>query len=153
MGRAVRYDGSDQKCAHPTFEQWQAESRLVPLCPEVQGGLPIPRPPAEVQGGNGEAVLLGASQVLTIAGDDVTRAFAIGAEAALDAARRAGAKVAILKANSPSCGSHHTYDGTFSNHLVPGRGVTAALLEAHGIRVFDETEIEGAAAALQSLED
>lgn len=108
------------------------------VCPEVDGGLGTPRPPAEVVGGDGADVLAGRARVVTGDGRDVTAEYLDGARKALDAARRTGASKAILKARSPSCGSGEIYDGSFSRTLAAGDGVTAALLRANGIQVVDE---------------
>jgi uncharacterized protein YbbK (DUF523 family) len=90
--------------------------------------------------------------VLTQAGRDVTEAFEAGAQLALEVARANAAPLAILKEGSPSCGSHRINDGTFSGRKIEGRGVTAALLERHGIRVFSEEEVVAAAEYLRVLE-
>ncbi|WP_220812475.1 DUF523 domain-containing protein [Pseudomonas paralcaligenes] len=151
LGHKVRYDGG----AHGPYgllQRWQEEGRVVPLCPEVAGGLPTPRPPAEIPGGQGGGVLDGTLPVLTDAGDDVTAAFVAGAEAALALARQHGLRVAVLKARSPSCGNTHNYDGSFSGHLVEGEGVTAALLRRAGVKVFNEQQLAEAAAELGRLE-
>ena len=105
---------------------------LVPVCPEVAGGLPIPRPAAELQPDG---------SVRTGAGDDVTDAYRRGAEVAVAAARAAGATDAVLKARSPSCGSSEVYDGTFSRTRIAGQGVTAAALRAAGVRVRSEEDV------------
>jgi uncharacterized protein YbbK (DUF523 family) len=152
LGEAVRHDGRDARCAHPVLERWAREGRLVALCPEVAGGLGVPRPPAELQGGDGHAVLQGSARVVTRDGDDVTEAYRRGAAQALDAARAAGARVAILKDGSPSCGTRTIHDGRFAGTTRPGRGVTAALLEAAGLRVFSEQELDAARAYLERLE-
>ncbi|MQY08415.1 hypothetical protein ACRB68_65220 [Actinomadura sp. RB68] len=146
----MRYDGAGKPVRDALFEGWRAEGRLVPFCPEVAGGLPVPRPPAEIVGGGGAEVLDGTARVVTDTGADVTGAFLRGARLALDTARRAGARVAILKEGSPSCGSHRVHDGTFSGRKVAGDGVTAALLEREGIRVFSEDELPAVAAFLSS---
>ena len=151
LGHPVRYDGG----AHGPFDllqRWQAEGRIVPLCPEVAGGLPTPRPPAEIAGGQGGDVLDGRLPVLTDAGADVTAAFVAGAEIALQLVRQHGLRVAVLKARSPSCGNTQSYDGSFSGTLVAGEGVTAALLRRHGVKVFNESELTAAAAELARLE-
>jgi uncharacterized protein YbbK (DUF523 family) len=153
LGERVRYDAGDVSCLHPVLRAWAAEGRLVPVCPEVAGGLPVPRPPAQIQGpGGGPAVLARAAQVRTVHGQDVTAAFLAGAEVALDTARRHGIRLAVLKENSPSCGSTRIHDGTFSGVRVPGMGTTAALLRAAGIDVFPDTDIEAAATRLAELE-
>ncbi|WP_245628019.1 DUF523 domain-containing protein [Actinomadura oligospora] len=89
---------------------------------------------------------------MTASGEDVTEEFARGAQIALETARRAGIRIAILKESSPSCGSHHVYDGTFTGTRIPGMGITAALLTSAGIRVFSEDQIPEAAAYLAELE-
>jgi len=146
LGRRVRFDGGAKRSDDALLAAWREEGRLVPFCPEVEGGLPVPRPPAEIEGGaGGAAVLDGEARVLTRDGRDVTDAFLAGARAALDAAVASGARVAILKEGSPSCGVLTVYDGAFRGRKVAGEGVTTALLERHGIRVFNEDRIADAA--------
>ncbi|RJG12537.1 DUF523 domain-containing protein [Pseudomonas cavernicola] len=151
LGHRVRYDGG----AHGPFELlalWQAEGRVVALCPEVAGGLPTPRPPAEIPGGQGALVLDGQRAVLTIDGEDVSAAFLAGAQQALELVQAQGIRLAVLKARSPSCGNRENYDGSFSGMKVAGEGVTAALLRRAGVQVFNEEELPAAAAALLVLE-
>ncbi|MDP9866192.1 MULTISPECIES: DUF523 domain-containing protein [Streptosporangium] len=153
MGRKVRYDGAAKTSGDALLATWRQEGRLVPFCPEVEGGLPVPRPAAEIEGGaGGAAVLAGAARVLATDGSDVTRAFLAGAQAALAVARSFGVKVAILKEGSPSCGSLTIYDGTFRGRRLPGNGVTTALLELHGIAVFTEDRVADAGERLRELE-
>jgi uncharacterized protein YbbK (DUF523 family) len=152
LGQPVRYDGRDAGLNDATFRRWQHEQRLVAICPEMAGGLPSPRPPAEIDGGASEAVLFGRTAIRTREGADVTDAFMSGAELALAAARRHGIRVAILKEGSPSCGVHRVNDGTFSGRKVDGQGLTARLLARHGVRVFSEGEIAAAAAYVETLE-
>lgn len=150
LGQPVRYDG--RASGHPDLlQQWQAEGRIVPLCPEVAGGLPTPRPPAEIPGGQGAAVLDGDAQVLTVTGEDVSAQFLAGAQLALELVRRHGLRIAVLKSGSPSCGNRLTYDGTFSGTKVNGEGVTVALLRREGVRVFSELELDAAELALLRL--
>lgn len=150
LGQPVRYDG--RSSGHPDLlQRWQAEGRVVPLCPEVAGGLPTPRPPAEIPGGQGGEVLDGAAVVVTVTGDDVSAAFVAGAGQALALVRKHGIRVAVLKAGSPSCGNRLTYDGTFSGVKVPGEGVTTALLRREGVLVFSELQLEQAQVALAGL--
>ena len=112
----------------------------------------MPRPPAEIQGGDGDAVLDGTTRILTSTQVDVTDAFVRGATLAADAARSRGVRIAILKEGSPSCGSSRIADGSFTGTKVPGHGVTVALLERDGVRVFSEEEIEAAADYVRRLE-
>lgn len=138
VGTPTTYDGGHRLV--PALVTLAARGLAVPICPEVAGGLGIPRPPAEIVGGSGEEVLDGLARVLTIDGEDVTDAFLAGAEAAAAVARRCGATVAILKARSPSCGSWWIYDGTHSGRLIRGQGVAAALLRRAGLTVLSEEE-------------
>ncbi len=144
VGQKVRYDGQASR-GDEQISVWQAQGRLVPICPEVSGGLGVPRPAAEVVDGTGEDVLVGAARLMTADGVDVTEAFVAGARQALKVAQKHGVVMAILKARSPSCGSSTIYDGTFSGKKRDGMGVTAALLRSEGIAVFSDEELEKAA--------
>jgi uncharacterized protein YbbK (DUF523 family) len=119
-----------------------AEGRAVPVCPEVAGGLPIPRPASEIQDGDGHDVVEGRARVRDEHGSDVTDSYVRGAEKARAAARAADAGIAVLKARSPSCGSGQTYDGTFTATLRDGDGVTAAMLRREGVEVVSDEDIE-----------
>jgi uncharacterized protein YbbK (DUF523 family) len=152
VGRPVRYDGAAKPLDADLFERWRREGRLVPFCPEVSGGLAVPRPPAEIVDGDGKAVLDGTARIRATTGEDVTAEFLHGARQALAAARRSGARIALLKEGSPSCGSHRIYDGTFTGTRIPGEGVTAALLEREGIQVFSENELPAVNDLLHTLE-
>jgi uncharacterized protein YbbK (DUF523 family) len=121
-----------------------AEGRAVSVCPEVAGGLPIPRPEAEIQGGRGDDVLDGRARVVSVEGEDVTANYLRGAEAARSAVARTGATLAVLKARSPSCGCGAIYDGSFSDTLIGGDGVTAALLKRRGVEVVSDEDVEDA---------
>ena len=127
----------------PHLIELAARGCVVPVCPEVAGGLPVPRPPAEIVGGDGQAVLAGQACVLTLAGDDVTTAFIAGAHVALETAQLFGVRTAVMQPRSPSCGHCQIYDGSFGRRLVSGQGVTAALLTQHGVRVLSPDEVEG----------
>ena len=106
---------------------------LVPVCPEVDGGLPTPRPPAEIQPDG---------RVVNREGQDVTAEYRKGAQHALETARKYGCTVAVLKEKSPSCGNCRVYDGSFTGTLIDGQGVTAELLARHGIRVLGESQLD-----------
>jgi len=152
LGQPVRYDGTGRRSDDRLFQRWREEGRLVAFCPEVRGGLPVPRPAAEISGGLGGDVLDGRASVLTRDGADVTRYFVEGARQALDQACSHGIRIAILKEGSPSCGSGRVFDGTFSGRPVSGDGVTTALLERNGITVFAEDALDAVAARLADLE-
>jgi uncharacterized protein YbbK (DUF523 family) len=146
LGIACRYDG--KICPDARVNTYATRGEVIPICPEVAGGLPTPRPPAEIAGAtaglDGHAVLDGQTRVLRSDGTDVTDQFINGAQAALSAARRLGIRHAILKADSPSCGAGRIHGGRFAGSLVCGDGVTAALLKRNGIQVStEETLPEG----------
>ena len=153
LGEKVRYNGASAEVSDAILRKWMDEGRIVPFCPEVAGGLGVPRPPAEIVGGNGEAVLAGTAPIVTDQSVDVTLHFLRGARSALAAAQREHVGIAILKDGSPSCGSEFVYDGTFSGAKVGGHGVTTALLEQHGIRVFSEKHVREAADCLTKIEE
>ena len=139
LGEKVRYDGADNRIQHPLFSRWLEEGRFISICPEVAGGLPTPRPPAELQYDG---------RVITVEQLDVTPQFVVGAERALQLVRHNHLRFALLKAKSPSCGNHQIYDGKFSRTLIPGAGLTASLLQQHGVEVFNEHQLEALAARL-----
>lgn len=114
------------------------QGKAIPLCPEQLGGLSTPREPAEIRGGSGEDVLTGKAKIYTPSDADVTAAFIKGAGEVLKLAQEIGVQAAILKEKSPSCGSSQIYDGSFSGITVPGKGVTAALLQRNGLKVMSE---------------
>jgi uncharacterized protein YbbK (DUF523 family) len=114
---------------------------LIPVCPEQLGGLKTPRPPQEIQGGNGEDVLDGKCKVLNINGEDVTQEFITGAEEILKIVKLLHIEEFIGKSRSPSCGCGQIYDGTFSRELIDGDGVTTALLKRNGIKVITDEDL------------
>ncbi len=132
LGEPCRYDGKSvpSEAARLLCE---AGHTLVPVCPEVDGGLSTPRSPAEIQPDG---------RVFNQAGEDVSVPYHKGAELALETAQREGCQAAVLKAKSPSCGSVQVYDGSFSRTLIPGQGVAAQLLTRAGIHVVDENHLE-----------
>jgi len=137
-----RYDGKSKALKDARLACWAEEGRLIPICPEVMGGLPVPRDPSEISAG----------RVISRSGADVTFEYTCGAEEVLRLARvlacEPGGVVAILKQGSPSCGSREIYDGTFSGRKIPGRGITAKMLAETGVSVFDETELDRAEALI-----
>lgn len=149
LGEKVRYDGEDNGVENDLLQRWQKQGRLLAICPEVTGGLGIPRAPAEIQGGDGKTVLAQQATILTNAGDDVTAQFRQGALATLQLAQRNGCQFAILAARSPSCGNEFIYDGSFQKALKAGVGVTAALLRDNGIQVFNQYQLQELASMLE----
>lgn len=150
LGEPVRYDGKDNQLKlsqwHHIITQWKKQCRLIPVCPETLGGLPTPRPAAELQKVDGYDVLATHSphegQVLTNHGEDVTQAFIKGARKTLSIAQQHQVAAALLASRSPSCGSQQIYNGNFDGTLIEGVGVTAALLEQHGIRCFSPERMQ-----------
>ena len=141
LGERVRYDGGEKGSKHPVLMRWLAEGRVVRVCPEVEGGLPVPRPPAERQPDG---------RVLMKTGLDVTDAFKRGAAEALRLVRENQIEVAVLKEGSPSCGSGFIYDGTFSKQRLTGEvGETTRVLRAEGVKVFSELQWDEAALSLE----
>lgn len=137
-GEHVRYDGGTQ--GQKSLIQLIEEGHAIHACPELLGGLMVPRAPAEIIGGDGFDVLDGRAQVITNTGKDVTAAFIQGAQATLKILKDNAIDTVILKANSPSCGNVQIYDGTFSGSKKQGLGVTSALLNRHGIKVMSELD-------------
>lgn len=134
LGEPCRYDGRAKPCA--AVQALAEQHRLVPVCPEVLGGLPTPRLPSELQ--HTEAGL----RVVNAEGGDVTAAFERGAEIACKLAEDEDCAVAVLKSGSPSCGSETVYDGTFTGRLRRGEGVAAARLREQGVTVVDEEHLK-----------
>ena len=124
-----RYDGKGSYLQY--LDELMERYNLIPICPEIMGGLGIPRKPAERI----------RDKVMNISGQDVTKYFERGAKEALKIARLYNCKYAILKERSPSCGYGRIYDATFSGILIEGNGVTADLFIHNGITVTGESHI------------
>jgi uncharacterized protein YbbK (DUF523 family) len=122
---------------------------VIAVCPEVAGGLPTPRAAAEIPGGQGIEVSAGKRPVFTTEWRGRHRAFVSGARQALALVQLHGIRIAILKANSPSCGNRLTYDGSFSGNQSGRSGRDGRLLSEAGVQVFSELELEDAAKALE----
>ena len=130
LGNNTKYNGKNNYT--PLVEKLKDKYILIACCPEVDGGLSIPRNPSEISG----------NLVLSNKGIDVTKEFNLGAKKALDLVEKYNIKKALLKDGSPSCGNTYIYDGTFSGTKVNVYGVTAKLLKENGILVYNEKEIE-----------
>jgi uncharacterized protein YbbK (DUF523 family) len=149
----VRYNGGEKRSNDPILQRWLQEGRVVSVCTEALGGLPVPRLPAEIaEGAGGLKVLQGAARVMDTADRDVSAQFRQGAGHALRLAQSRRIRIAILKEGSPSCGTGYSYDGSFTGIKVPLPGVTAARLRQAGIQVFSETQLQEAADLLKQLE-
>jgi len=145
LGEDVRFDGNNSSIAmgssftfaqKETFMDILCDNEIFSFCPEVSGGLGTPRLPAEI------VSAVKPFKVETNNEEDVTIPFLIGAKNALEMCLNDDIKIALLKSKSPSCGNIKIYDGTFSNTLVEGQGLTAKLLDENGIKVFNETQLE-----------
>ncbi|WNC68708.1 DUF523 domain-containing protein [Thalassotalea nanhaiensis] len=128
LGNKVRYDGQTKSIVDPQIATWQQQGCLTVICPEVSGGLSVPRARAEQIG----------KQVFDEFGVDVTAQFQLGAIHALELCQQQQIKFALLKEFSPSCGSKQIYNGDFNGTKIKGQGVTAKLLTEHGIAVYSE---------------
>ena len=131
LGFACKYSGGSNALPKETLTALRERYRLIPVCPECAGGLPVPRTSAERRG----------RWVMDRDGRDVTAQFEKGALVALRLARLFGCGEALLKERSPSCGSGEIYDGSFRGRLVPGYGTAAELLKEAGVAVYGEREI------------
>jgi len=148
VGQPTRYDGRTARFQHVILDRWLQEGRVIAFCPEIAGGLATPRLPAEIVGGDGQTVLDGGARVVNREGQDISAGFIQGAREALAVARSQKIALALLKGNSPSCGNTSIYDGSFTGQKVKGAGVAAAVLMLHGIKIFNEKQIEQAEAYL-----
>ena len=131
-GEPVRYDGKSKAETDPRFLKWKEEGRLIPVCPEVFGGLPTPRADAQRVG----------DKVIARTGKDVTFEYMKGAHEAVRLAKEYGVLCAVMKEKSPSCGSNKIYDGTFEGNLIDGQGTAVELLRKEGVKVFSEEQLD-----------
>ena len=130
LGACCRYDGQSRQ--NEAVLRLSDEHEIVPVCPGQLGGLPTPRPPAEIRG----------ERVINCRGTDVTASYQKGAAETLRLYDLLHCSGAVLKARSPSCGKGWIYNGSFAGELIPGNGVTAALLLSRGIPVWTEEDVE-----------
>jgi uncharacterized protein YbbK (DUF523 family) len=145
LGEDVRYDGNNSSIAFnpkvsfslkELFMDILCDNEIYSFCPEIAGGLGVPRASAEIVKNDKPFIVKNED------GTDVTINFLLGAKKALDICKEENIKVALLKANSPSCGNINIYDGTFSKNLIEGQGLTARLLKENEIEVFNETQLK-----------
>jgi uncharacterized protein YbbK (DUF523 family) len=132
LGADCKYSGGNNALGEETLRALREKWALVPICPETAGGLGVPREPSERRG----------ERIVSRRGRDVTAAFASGAETACRLCERFGCAAALLKENSPSCGSGTIYDGTFTGTLTAGDGLTAERLRALGVTLVGESRVE-----------
>ncbi len=133
LGENVRYDGANNSITQNQFiKKLQKLNLIVSICPEVEGGLPTPRVPVEIQN----------NRAINKKGEDKTKEFKLGANKALEIVLQNDIEMAIMKSKSPSCGAGQIYDGTFLKKLINGDGISTALLKDKGIKIFGEDELE-----------
>lgn len=132
MGYECKYCGGSNKLDGAVLEALKEKYRLIPVCPESAGGLPTPRDPSEIRG----------ERVVSIAGRDVTAEYRKGGETALWLSKKYDCEKALLKEQSPSCGSGIIYDGSFSGTLTEGYGVAAEMLKNSGVKVLGESRVK-----------
>ena len=130
LGENVKYNGGNNK--NETLLRLLSGHTVIPVCPEVLGGLPVPRTPAEIVNG----------EVINRNGESVDEAFRKGAEKALEIAKQEKPDLIILQSRSPSCGVKQVYDGTFTGILIPGQGVFAKMAQEAGFKVMDIEDIK-----------
>lgn len=130
LGRNCKYNGGNNR--NEAVLAFLEGHEVIPVCPEVAGGLSVPRSPCEIVNG----------VVMDQNGVNRNEAFRTGAERCLALAREKGAELAILQSRSPSCGVNEIYDGSFSGRKIPGSGVFAALLRENGVRVLDAEDLQ-----------
>lgn len=142
-GDLVRYDGKRILLDDPLLLKWKTEGRLIACCPEVYGGLEVPRSDCQIVG----------DRVLNRKGEDVTAAYQLGALEAVRLAKVHEVAFAIMKERSPSCGSSIIYDGSFSGKKIPGQGLAVQSLRAAGFLVISEDELSIGEKWLEELEN
>lgn len=141
LGINCKYSGGNNY--HDELNRWLKDHEITAVCPEVLGGLPVPRASCEIRN----------EKVKTKSGDDKTKEYRRGAENALAQVRENGCELVILQARSPSCGVCHIYDGTFSKKLIEGSGIFARMLREQGIPALDTENIESIGFVLNGKEN
>ena len=132
LGEKCKYNGGDNYSE--AVSAYVRGHAVFPVCPELAGGLSVPRSPCEIVNG----------VVMNADGENVDEAFRRGAAVCVERAKQENIDLAILQSRSPSCGVDRIYDGTFSGRITEGSGVFAAALRENGFRVMDCASLEGA---------
>ena len=129
LGENCKYNGGNNR--NERVLRYAEGHEVVPVCPEVEGGLPCPRKPVEWVG----------DRVLTRDGDDCTAAFCLGVERVLSRTAGEPIDLAILQSRSPTCGVKQIYDGTFTGKRIDGMGALARALHERGIPLMDAEDV------------
>lgn len=132
LGVDCKYNGSNNKLDDEIINLLKEKYNLIPVCPEIMGGMPTPRNPIEIKDG----------KVFDYDGEEFTKEFEKGSEEVLKLAKLYNSSIAILKENSPSCGSNYIYDGTFNHQKIKGMGFTALKLSKENIKLFNEENVK-----------
>ena len=132
LGVDCKYNGSNNKLDDEIIHSLKEKYNLIPVCPEIMGGMPTPRNPIEIKDG----------KVFDYDGEEFTKEFEKGSEEVLKLAKLYNSSIAILKENSPSCGSNYIYDGTFNHQKIKGMGFTAQKLSKENIKLFNEENVK-----------
>lgn len=142
LGNKTRYDKT--ACYNPLAVELSQYFNVIPVCPELDSGMSLPRDPSEIQKDG---------SVKSVKGQDVTSFYVKGAQMALKAAQKFNIKIAVLKDRSPSCGSSFIHDGLFTGAVIKGQGLTSKLLRQNGIEVISEEQLEAFLKAKRPKED
>lgn len=129
-GDNCKYNGENN--LNQKMMEFLKSHEIIKVCPEVLGGLPTPRPSAEIVGG----------KVMNTDGKNITKEFFLGAQRAFEIVQQEKPDLIILQSRSPSCGIKQIYDGTFSGNKIPGHGLFAELCIKAGYKVLDIEEID-----------
>ena len=132
LGVDCKYNGSNNKLDDEIIHSLKEKYNLIPVCPEIMGGMPTPRNPVEMSDG----------KVFDYDGEEFTKEFEKGSEEVVKLAKLYDATIAILKENSPSCGTNYIYDGTFNHQKIKGMGIAAHKLSKENIKLFNEENIK-----------
>lgn len=132
LGVDCKYNGSNNKLDDEIIHSLKEKYNLIPVCPEIMGGMPTPRNPVEISDG----------KVFDYDGEEFTKEFEKGSEEVVKLAKLYDATIAILKENSPSCGSNYIYDGTFNHKKIKGKGIAALKLSKENIKLFTEENVK-----------
>ena len=133
LGINVKYDGGNNLIEN--LDKLSEIFEIFPICPEVDGGMIVPRIPCEI-------ISINPLVIENEYGIDTLDFFKSGAINSLDICKQNDIEIALLKSKSPSCGNDKIYDGTFSGILIDGKGITANTLNHNGIKIFNENQIE-----------
>ena len=129
LGQNCKYNGGNNYSEK--VEEFIKGHEVIPVYPEVEGGLPVPRITCEIVNG----------VVTNKQGESKDKEFRSGAEKCLQKAIADKVDLVILQSRSPSCGVKQIYDGSFSSQLIEGKGVFAELLAENGIKTMDLSEL------------